>query len=143
MSEADFKTKQQKLIAMFDSAPIKHIFGMDLSYTDDNRAKFVLPYNRNFDHALDGIHGGAIATLADNAGWFTAAQYYDTWIATVEFQVRLLKHVKQQTLIATGKMVQQGKRIAVTEMEICIDDGTVVAIGSGTFVPTSASIEAW
>ena len=30
-----------------------------------------------------------IATLLDNAGWFTAAVEYDTWIATVELTVRL------------------------------------------------------
>ena len=60
--------------------------------------------------------------MLDNAGWFTAAVHYDSWIATVEFETRLLEHVQAEELIATGEIVRLGKRITVTT-------------GSGTYTP--------
>ena len=69
------------------------------------------------------------------------APYYDTWVATVEFQVRLLEHVQKKDLRAVGHLVKLGKRLATTRMEVLTaDDGEVVAMGSGTFAPTSARI---
>ena len=57
------------------------------------------------------IHGGAIATMLDSAGWFTIAQYFENWIATVEFSTRLLDFSKDDELIATGHLARLGKRI--------------------------------
>lgn len=141
MDERNFEEKQSFLIDLFDKAPIKHIYGMELCYQND-RARFDLPYNANFDHALNGIHGGVIATLLDNAGWFTAALYYDNWIATIEFNVRLISHAKNEGLYATGDVIHAGKRMAVCEMQVrSLKDDRLVAKGSGSFTPTSVAIE--
>ena len=126
----------------FQSSAIKKAFGMEISYDNNGNACFELPYNKNFDHALNGVHGGVFATLLDNAGWFTVAPYYDTWIATVEFQVRLLEHVKQETLISTGNLLRLGKRIAIAEMQVRTASGRLVATGSGSFTPTTVPIAA-
>ena len=69
---------------------------------------------------LQEEHDGVLTTLdlleaqedrdLDPAGWFTAAPYYDCWIATLEFHVRL-HHVSQgRDLIARGRLVRRGKR---------------------------------
>jgi len=141
MSNKRIEGQAEFLIALFDKAPIKHVYGMELSY-ENGIARFDLPYNRNFDHALDGIHGGAIATLLDNAGWFTAALHYETWIATVEFNVRLIAHAKEEALYSIGEVVHIGKRLAVCNMEVRTSEGDrLIATGSGTFVPTSVAID--
>ncbi len=136
----DLKQRREQFVALFNRAPIKKAFGMEISYDADGNACFELPYNENFDHALNGVHGGVFATLLDNAGWFTVAPHYDTWIATVEFQVRLLEHVKQEKLISTGKLVRLGKRIATAEMQVHTASGRLVATGAGTFAPTTVPI---
>ncbi len=81
-----------------------------------------------------------IATLLDNAGWFTAAPYFDRWIATVELTVRLHQPVARQQLTARGRIVRRGKRITSAEMEVRGEQGQLVATGSGTFTVTSAII---
>ena len=134
------KKRQGELIALFSRAPIKKSMGMEFRY-DGESAVFDLPYNSGFDHALNDIHGGAIATLLDNAGWFTAAQYYDTWISTAEMQMRLLKPALRSHLQSRGRMLSLGKRVAMVEMEVRNRDGVVIATGSGTFVVTSMPIE--
>ena len=124
-----------RLTELFHAAPIARSMGTRLAYDADGRAVFTQPYNPAFNHGLGETHGGLIATLIDNAGWFTVAGEYETWVATVEFQVRLLGRAKE-ALVARGRIVNAGKRLATTTMEIHAGD-RLVAIGSGTFTVTS------
>jgi len=130
--------RRAEMVALFDTAPIKHHFGMVLTYDEQGSAVFDLPYNPALDHALKGTHGGALATLLDNAGWFTVAPYFDTWIATVEFSVRLHQPVARTHLTARGELVRLGRRLSVARMEVRTPDGALVATGAGTFTVTSA-----
>lgn len=139
--DAAVRARQEMMLRLFARAPIKQAFGMELSYDGEGRALFDMPYNPALDHFLGGIHGGIIATLLDNAGWFTAATCYDTWVATVELQVRLLVAVEQVGLHAAGSLLKVGKRFAVGEMQVRTADGRLVAVGSGTFAVTSAPLE--
>jgi len=134
--------RRDLLVRLFDRAPIKHALGMDLHYDAEGCAIFDLPYNPNFDHFLGGIHGGVIATLLDNAGWFTAAAYYPNWVSTIEFHVRLLEWAAKEALTSRGWIVRRGGRIAVAEMEVCAAGGRKVATGSGTFIMTEKPLAA-
>jgi uncharacterized protein (TIGR00369 family) len=79
--------------------------------------------------------------LLDNAGWFAAAVHYDSWIATVEMQVRLLEPAKREPLRAVGRVLRVGQSLAVAEMEARTLTGRLVASGSGTFTVTSLDME--
>lgn len=126
---------QQELIELFRGAPIARFFGMTLSYDEQGHAHFNLPYNPNLDHAMRGIHGGVIATLLDNAGWFAvAAQNEGVWVATSEFKIHLLYPVKESELHAEGWVLKSGKRVSVAEMRVSASNGKLVAIGTGTYV---------
>lgn len=132
--------RRKTFVELFRSAPIIKTFGMSLQYDDQQQAVVELPYNPAFDHALGGTHGGVIAMMLDTAGWFTVAPYYGSWIATVEFHVRLLEPATGQALRATGKLIRIGKRLAVAEMEVRSADKRLIARGSGTFSLTSVPI---
>lgn len=138
---AETKKRMGRLIAFFGKAPIKKAFGMDFSYKEKGEAVFVMPYNPNLNHALGGIHGGIISTLLDNAGWFTAAPHYETWIATVDLNIQLLDHAKETGLTARGILIRTGKRLAMTRMEVHTDEGKLVATATGTFSVTSVPID--
>ena len=131
--------RQEELLALFGRAPIKKTLGIGFHYDEEGAAIFNLPYNPGLDHALDGIHGGVIAILLDNAGWFTVAQFYDAWVATAELQVRLLKPVAKTDIYSRGRILNLGKKIAVAEMEVRTREDLLIAVGSGTFVVTSVS----
>jgi len=137
MNETNIKENQKKLIEMVKTAPVIQTFGMSLSYNDDNQAIWDMPYDPKFDHAAGGIHGGIYATLLDNAGWFTVCPQYGFWVATVEYQTRLLEHVEGEALQSIGKIVRLGKRLATAQMELRTKAGRLVAIGSATFSVTS------
>ena len=129
--------RQQALIALFSGSPIQKSYGMSFRYDEHGSAIFELPYHPGFDHALGGVHGGVMATLLDNAGWFTVAAHHEFWIATVEFQTRLLEPVVKEDLQSRGWIIRPGKSITVAGMEVKTAAGRLVAVGSGSFTVTS------
>ena len=135
----DIKKNQQKAIDFFAKAPMKKTFDMNLSYNESNQAIFTMPFNEKFCHSLGSLHGGVLATLLDNAGWFTAQPYYDKWINTVDLQVQLLLPSSEKSLKATGSILKIGKKIAFTRMEARNEDDIVVASATATFSITEKS----
>jgi uncharacterized protein (TIGR00369 family) len=140
-TRAERKKRCEKLVALFSRAPIKKTTGMSLCFNEKNEAVFDLPHNPGFEHGLGDTHGGIIATLLDNAGWFAVAVEYDSWIATVEIQVRLLEPARREPLRAVGRILRAGQSLAVAEMEVRTLSGRLVATGSGTFAVTSLVLE--
>jgi uncharacterized protein (TIGR00369 family) len=138
---SDRKRRCGKLVRLFSKAPIKKTTGMSLSFNDRNEAVFDLPHNPGFEHGLGDTHGGIIATLLDNAGWFAVAVEYEAWIATVEMQVRLLEPARREHLQAVGRVLRAGQSLAVAEMEVRTLSGRLVATGSGTFAVTSLVLD--
>ncbi len=133
----DAAARCEQLLVLYERSPIKHTLGVTLSYDDEGRAVFDMPYRPSFDNAMGNTHGGILATLLDKAGWFTAAQHYTTWIATADLHVQLVAPADRQALRAVGRLVRAGRRLAVATMEVHTGDGTLVAIGSGTYAVTT------
>jgi len=140
MSTVDIMKRREALLTRSTAAPIIQTFGMRLAYNEQHEAVWTLPSNECVSNGMT-IHGGAIATMIDSAGWFTIAQYFETWIATVEFSTRLLDFSKNDELIATGHLTKLGKRISTATMDVVTKtDGRLIAIGSGTYSLTSVPL---
>lgn len=135
------RQRSVELAALFDTAPLKYNLGMELVYDDKGNAEFHLPYHEKNTHALKDVHGGIIATIIDNAGWFTAATRYTHWIATTDLTVKLIGLANREDLVATARLLHTGKKLAMTEMEVRTASGRLVAVGSGTFAVTSAATD--
>ena len=131
------RQRGEQLVRNFNRAPIKTTTGMTIAFNDDAQAVFELPFDIRLCHGMGDVHGGILALMLDNAGWFTVAVHYDTWVATTDLHIRLLEPANQEHLRATGRILRLGKRIAMAEMEVCSLSGRKVAAGSGTFVVTS------
>ncbi|MEW6530606.1 MAG: PaaI family thioesterase [Thermodesulfobacteriota bacterium] len=136
-SPKTIQRRKQELQKRFATAPLRKTFGMKLEYDPEGNPVFHLPYNPSLSNSVGGVHGGIIGTLVDMAGWWAAAPFYDHWIATAEYQVRLLQPAHETDLYATGKLLRAGSKIAMCEVEVRAPDGTLVAVGSGTFATTS------
>jgi uncharacterized protein (TIGR00369 family) len=131
---------RDRLLTMYRAARLGRHLGMQLGF-DGDHAVVRLPYRPHLDHALGGIHGGVFATLIDTTAWFTAALHYPTWIATIEFQTRLLEPVEGEDLVATGRLLRAGKRLAAASAEVRTVSGALVAAGSGSFTVTNLPID--
>ena len=130
----------ERLHALFNRAPVKRTYGMELSFNGNGQAMFDMPYKPDFDHAFGGIHGGVFATLMDYAGWFTVATKYKYWVATVDLQIQLLEPAEKAHLRSIGELVRAGQRLAMARMEVRTDKSALVAVGTATFAVTSLPI---
>lgn len=137
MESTDLARRTAALVAFFSHAPMKATFGMELSFDGLGNATFAMPNNPSLHHSFRDTHGGVIATLLDNAGWFTAATRYDNWVNTSELTVRLHEPARREDLVAVGQVVRAGSRMCVAEMGVRTASGRLVATGSGCFVVSS------
>jgi len=114
--------------------------GATIRFDEELRPIITLPHSPHLEHALGDIHGGVLATLVDAAAWCAAAVHYESWITTVELQVRLLEPARAEDLVATGEVVRVGNRIAVAEAGVRTASGRLVATGGATLSATSLPI---
>lgn len=83
------------------------------------------------DHAnLHGtVHGGVLATLADTAAGLAvrSAIAPGSGHVSVNLDVQYLAPARPGTLLATGRVLRLGRRIAFAEAEVTDADGTTLA----------------
>jgi uncharacterized protein (TIGR00369 family) len=129
------RTRREFLERLFNQrAPIARTFGMSLAYDAQGRALIDLPYNPDLDHAGEGVHGGVIMTMLDNAGWFTCALANESGlVVTSELSTRILRPAARTALKARGEMIKAGRRQNVAEMYCWDERENLVAHAVGTF----------
>ncbi len=137
MSSDSVRERCDQLISFFNRAPLQQAFGMVISYKENGAAVFDMPYNSKFDHTMGGIYGGVIASMIDNAGWYTAAAQTDNWVSTVNLNIQLLEPAEQVHIRSIGTLVRAGKKLSIVNMEVFTEGGKLIAIGSGTFSVSS------
>ncbi len=117
-----------------EKARIAKNFGMRLTYNEKNQGIITLPYNPHLDHAGDGIHGGVIATVLDNAGWFTCALAHNGFVVTTEMSFHLLRPAEKTIIWARAKIIRMGKRQAVAEMRCWDEEENLIGHAIGTYL---------
>ncbi len=117
-------------------SPIARGFGLQLDFDAWGGAVVTLPHNPDLEHAHGDTHGGVIATLVANAGWYTAAAQYERRVLTADLQLRMLEPAARQALRAQGQLLRRGRRLAVVRVEVRDHEGRLVATGSSSFVRT-------
>jgi uncharacterized protein (TIGR00369 family) len=128
------------LADVYHGSPIGRTTGMRITFDEAGHATCRWRHCRDFDHALDAVHGGLIATMLDNAGWFTAAAAHGEWVVTSDFHVRLLQGTAGEDLRAEGRVLRCGRRLTVVAMDVWAAGGAHVATGTGTFCPTGRAL---
>jgi len=126
-----------ELVSFFNRAPLKTAFGMTISYNQQHEAVFEMPYNQSFDHTMGGIFGGVVASMIDNAGWFTAAAQTDHWVSTANLNMQILEPAAKTLIRSVGHLVRSGKSLIVVNVEVHSEVGNLIAIGTGTFSVSS------
>ena len=137
MSYAPIVNRCNDLVSFFNRAPLKTAFGMTISYNERHEAVFEMPYNPHFDHTMGGIFGGVIASMLDNAGWFTAAAQTDYWVSTANLNIQILEPAAKTLIRSIGHLVRSGKSLIVVNVEAHSEAGSLIAMGTGTFSVSS------
>lgn len=84
------------------------------------------------------VQGGLVAGFLDEAmGWaYTHSTKGTHSPLMLDVSFSLLKPVPQDALVATGRVVRAGRRVLFLESELKLPDGTLLARGTSTAIPT-------
>ncbi len=123
----------QNEICKDDIGFLKHIGGevIDLG---DGYAQLAFEIKPHHKQHMGVVHGGAIATLADHAGWYAVISGIDSGYtsATIEIKINYLKPANGDVLIAKAKIANRTKRTAFATIEVFAKD-LLVAYATGTY----------
>lgn len=100
---------------------------------------FELPYDVAYSifPSVGNYHGGVIASLIDVAGAMACSLVRGHPTPTINLRVDFMQTPRRIDLIATGKVCRIGRSVGVADVEIAGRDGTVYALGRGTFSTVS------
>lgn len=132
----------EKLIKMYDMAPINIWFQPKLLISKRGTAEVHLEVRSDFFHAAKAVHGAAYFKMLDDAAYFAVQSLIsDFFILTSSFNVYFLRPVTRGQLVAHGKVVHNAKRLFIAEATLTNEYGKEVGRGSGTFIPSSTPLD--
>lgn len=112
---------------------LKHIGGelVDFGNGYAQLAFEIQPFHKQH---LGVVHGGAIATLADHAGWYAVISEVENGYtsATIEIKINYLKPANGDILTAVANVVNRTKRTAFVTIEVFAKN-LLVAYATGTY----------
>ncbi len=95
------------------------------------------------------LHGGVISAVLDAAGGMNAsvgvlhkmdgcsvkeAENILTKMGTIDLRVDFLRPGRGRYFIADSMIMRTGNKVAVTRMEFHNEEGTLIAVGTGTYI---------
>ncbi|MEX3007695.1 PaaI family thioesterase [Hoeflea sp. TYP-13] len=78
-------------------------------------------------------HGGVIASLVDIAGCYALMLVAAGPMLTLNFSTDFLRLAGASDLTATAKVRRSGRTAGFVDVDICDDDGTLVAVGRACY----------
>ncbi|MFP4476134.1 MAG: PaaI family thioesterase [Desulfatibacillaceae bacterium] len=131
MEQAERDAKMEQVLRYFmEISPFANHLGLELVWARDGEVEVaadIQPFHAN----TQGIaHGGLVCSLADQAGPLAVATRLKKGqiLRTVQLDVHYLAPGKCSRIIARGKAVKTGGRIAVADVEVVDENGKALAV---------------
>ncbi|MCU9946458.1 thioesterase family protein [Pseudomonas solani] len=142
---------QQAVRRFFERIPFNQVLGIQLGELSPQQVTMHLPMKDeligNFVHGI--LHGGVISSLLDVTGGamaligaFERHQGLSTGermerlskLGTIDLRIDYLRPGRGRSFTATAVLLRSGNKVAVVRSELHADDGTLVAVGTGTYL---------
>ena len=135
----------------FDRVPFNQLLGLQLEDISADQVSMLMPMKNeligNYIHSI--LHGGAIATILDVVGGAMATigalgrhQHLPlaerlralSKLGTIDLRVDYLRPGRGEGFKATAVLLRSGNKVAVVRSELHANDGTLIAVGTGTYL---------
>ena len=115
--DPDFEARVRK---SFASQGIMDHIGASMTLIEPGYCEIHLPYRPELTQQHGYIHGGCMATLADNAAGYAAFTLMGAGESplTVEYKLNILRPGAGQTLIARGRVLKPGRTLTVVNADV-------------------------
>lgn len=140
MSETRKILQKEELAAIFARSPFMRHMNLeilDMSH-DDAKLSVRMPIRPEYERGAVGsgqFHGGAIAALIDVVGDFALGITVGGGVPTMNLRIDYLRPGTGAYLDGVAVVRRTGRTSAVVDIEVLSEDGKLVALGRGTYVP--------
>jgi uncharacterized protein (TIGR00369 family) len=141
----------QAVSGFFQRIPFNQMLGIQLGDLSPQQVTMHLPMQAaligNFVHGI--LHGGVISSLLDVAGGamaligaFDKHQHLSSEermvrlskLGTIDLRIDYLRPGRGQHFTASAVLLRSGNKVAVVRSELHSDDGSLIAVGTGTYL---------
>ena len=130
-----------RLLKMYELAPIHNFYGgihMELS---PGKARITLPIDQRYFHAAMSAHGSVYFKLLDDAAYFAAqTEVKDLFIVTTSFTINLLRPITQGIIRAEGELEFGSKQMFSAHSKLYDEKDRLVGTGTGQFLKSALPI---
>ncbi len=133
-------TKLQKdgIAAKLARNPVFRFMGIELVEVAVGHATLMLPCREELRNSMGLVQGGILAVLADVAGGVSLNSVLPdplkAMIPTIECKLNFLRPATEEDIVARGKVVHRGRQIAVCQVDLSTEQGTLLATGLFTYM---------
>jgi len=128
------RTHFEKLVSMYQSAPINTIFKPSMS-VKEGWAEIEIDIDQNYHHPAGGVHGAVYFKMLDDAAFFAAASLEEElFVLTTSFTTYITRPVSKGKMRSVGKVVNSTKSQFISESIVYNSDEREIGRGRGIFV---------
>ena len=129
--------------------PFYELMGMTLEPTEDDSVRVRFPMRDNLCGHQGILFGGVISCMIDIVGgaiisWHQIKDIKDQpmeeqakkliGIRTIDLRIDYLRPGKGREFTVTGSVLREGKKVLVLRMEMKNEEGSLIAVGIGSFM---------
>ncbi|MHA1362434.1 MAG: PaaI family thioesterase [Candidatus Freyarchaeota archaeon] len=118
-----------------NSSPFYRLLGMEVVDIKENYSRLRIPFKKELLQIQGVAHGGVVASIADAAvaiALFSLVDLNDI-LSTIELKVNYLAPIKSGEIVAEGRIIHKGSRIAVGEADVW-NEGRLVGKALSTYM---------
>jgi len=114
--------------------PIAQLIGFDLISVKSGEALIEFQATEAHANPMGTLHGGVLCDVADAAMGIAFSSNLDEGesFTTLELKINFLKPIWKARLVATGRVVKQGRTVGLVECDIIDEKGNLVARATST-----------
>ena len=114
--------------------PIARLIGFEIDSVKPGEAVITLRATEAHANPMGTLHGGVLCDIADAAMGIAYASNLEEGesFTTLELKINFLKPVWNARLVATGRVVKQGRTIGMVECDITDEQDSLVARATST-----------
>jgi uncharacterized protein (TIGR00369 family) len=114
--------------------PLATLLGYRVSAIEPGRSRVELDIGVQHGNPMGTVHGGVLCVIADTAMGlaYGATLGEGEGFATIELKINFVRPIRRGSLVADAVVVQQGRRIGLTECSVTDAKGRLIAKATST-----------
>jgi len=114
--------------------PVADLVGLEAATYGDGEAVFSMEVEERHENPMGFVQGGVICVLADAAMGFAFVSTLNDGesFTTVEMKVNFLRPFKAGRLLASGRVINRGRTLGLTEAHVRDEEGRLIAHATST-----------